>query len=65
MKANLTKYEESFELKVSEQGVNCADVRAFNITKKMVWEWRNNEGIIRKMLMNKCAMKEEILIGPC
>jgi transposase-like protein len=45
------KYEASFklrEIKMAKESNNCAAARAFDITEKMVREWRKNEDVIKK-----------------
>ena len=57
------KYEASFKLKVvdvAKGSNNCAAARQFDVTEKMVREWRKKENDIRQMPKNKCAMRRGI-----
>ena len=61
------KYEASFKLKVIEvakESNNCAAARKFDVTEKMVREWRKKEDDIRQMSKNKCAMRRGITHWP-
>ena len=54
------KYEASFELKVIEVAVasnNCAAPRTFDVTEKVVRDWRKNEDNVRNMPEETCAMR--------
>ena len=57
------KYEASFELKAIDAvntSINCAAARIFDVTEKMVRDWRKNEDNLRNMPEEKCAMKREV-----
>ena len=61
------KYEASFKLKVIEvakESNNCAAARKFDVTEKMVREWRKKEDDIGQMPKNKCAMRRGITHWP-
>ena len=54
------KYEASFKHKVIEvlKASNiCAAARTFDVTEKMVRDWRKNEDNVRNMPKEKCAMR--------
>ena len=54
------KCEASFRLKViqlAKTSNNCAAARTFNVTEKMVRDWRMNEDNLRNMSKEKCAMR--------
>ena len=54
------KYEASFKLKVIEVAKvsnNCAAARTFDVTEKIVRDWRRNEDNLRNMPKEKCAMR--------
>ncbi|GAB1599650.1 hypothetical protein Ahia01_000242400 [Argonauta hians] len=55
------KYVASFKLKVVEvakDSNNCAAARKFDVTEKMVREWRKKEDDLRKIPQNKCKMRK-------
>ena len=58
-----SKYEASIKLKVinvAKGSNNCIAARKFDVTEKMVREWRKKEDDIREMPKNKCAMRRGI-----
>ena len=60
--ATRRKYEASFELKfieVAKASNNCAAARTFDVTEKMVWDWRKNEDNLKKYVKRE----EEVLVG--
>jgi hypothetical protein len=64
---NRRKYEAGVKLKVikmAKEWNNCAAARAFDITEKMVREWRKNEDGIKRMPMEKFSMRRGIACWP-
>ena len=53
------KYEACLKQKVFEvtKTNNCAAARTFDVTEKMVRDWRNNEDNLRSMPKEKYAMR--------
>ena len=54
------KYKASLKMtviKVARASNNCATARTFNVTEKMVRDWRKNEDNLRNMPEEKCAMR--------
>ena len=54
------QYKASFKMKVIEVAKtsnNCATARTFDVTEKMVIEWRMNEDNFTNMPKQKCAMR--------
>ena len=61
------KYDASYKLKVIEVAKasnNCAAARIFDVTEKMVRDWRMNEDDLKGMLKEKCAMRRGSLRWP-
>lgn len=61
------KYEVSLKLKVIElakESNNCAALRTFDVTEKMVRNWRKTEDVLRKMPKKKCSMRRGITRWP-
>ena len=53
------KYEACFKLKViavAKASNKCAAVKTFDVTEKMVRDWRKNEDNLTNMSKEKCAM---------
>ena len=54
------KHEASLKMKVIEVAMasnNRAAVRTFDVTEKIVRNWRKNEDYVRNMPKEKCAMR--------
>ena len=61
------KYEASFKLKVIEVAKasnNCAAARTFDVTEKLVRDWRKNEDKLRNMPKQKCTTRRESIRWP-
>lgn len=63
--AERRKYDVSFKLKVIEvakSSSNCVAARTFNVTEKMVGEWRKNWRKLKHIPKVICAKKKRSLV---
>ena len=52
------KYDASIRLKVIEVAKASNTARTFDVTEKMMRDWRKNEDNLRNMPEEKCAMRK-------